>query len=406
MRQHSVPDQTDSGPPEKLWNINFVTILVLGFLTGTANQMVAPQLAKYVISLGGTITVASTVVGILSAISLFMRPFSGAASDLINRKYVFIFSIFMTTLAYGGYLLFDSIAAVFVCRTLHAIGFSFQSVARIAFASEFIPKERMGEGISLATFGIVLSQAMGPNIGLWVSDTWGFNACFAVAMFACILGIILIGVRPYKSRLNSTGFKMLKFRNLLSIEAIPYALLSGLIFMAIQLGNSFIVLLGDERNIPNILLFFTVYSILTLLARPLSGKILDKRGLAILLYPSFVFAVLSLALIGAAQSLMVILVAGICRALSQGVALPAIQGYTVKYLGMEHAGVLAATISMGQDLLGGLAPIIGGVLIDNFGFGYGDVFYAFAGLTLLGIPGYMLLQRHEKRLAGPKDKNV
>jgi len=386
--------------PQKLWNIDFVMVLVLGFLTGTANQMVSPQLAKYAIGLGASLTLASTIVGMFTAISMVLRPFSGAASDLFNRKKVFMFSIFMTALTYAGYLVFHSITAVIIFRVIHGVGFCFQSVARIAFASDFIPKERMGEGISLASFGIVLSQALGPTIGLWVSDTWGYNACFAVALIACVIGGVALALRPYKSRHESVGLKGIRFGNLLAVDAIPYALLSGLVFMSIQLVNSFMVLLGDERGIKNILLVFTVYSIFTLVARPLSGRILDRRGLAILLYPSFVFGVLNLAMIGAARSLTLILISGICRALSQGVALPAIQGNAVKRLGIERAGVLSATIGIGQDLMGSLAPIAGGVLIDSFGFSYGSMFYTFTGVTMLGIPGYMILQRHEKKRSG------
>jgi len=396
MEPNSDPGRDDSDSPQKLWNIDYILVLILGFLTGTANQMVSPQLAKYAISLGATLTMAGTIVGVFSGISMAMRPFSGAASDLFNRKYVFMFSILTPAIAYGGFLAFHNITAVFICRILNGIGFSFQSVARIAFASEFIPKERMGEGISFATFGIVVSQALGPTIGLWISDAWGYNACFAVALSACVVGLVALATRPYKRKHEGFDIKKIRFGNLIAIDAVPYALLSGLIAMAIQLANSFLVLIGDERGIKNILLFFTVSSICTLASRPLTARVLDRRGLAVLLYPSYVFAITHLALIGAARSLIIILISGICKALSQGVALPAIHGNAVKRLGVARAGVLTATISMGQDLMGSLAPIVGGVLIDGFGFSYGGMFYTFAGITLLGIPGYMLLQRREK----------
>ena len=396
MGSGSSPDKPTPGAPQKLWNKGFVTVLFLGFLTGTANQMVAPQLAKYAISLGASLTVAGTIVGIFSGVSLVLRPFSGAASDLFNRKFVFMFSIFMSMLGYCGYLVFDSVTAILICRVLHGIGFSFQSVARIAFASEFIPKERMGEGISFTTFGVVVSQAMGPTIGLWVSDTWGYNACFAAALSACLIGFVALGLRPYQPSRLTPGLSKIKFGNLIAVDTIPYALLSGLIFMHVQLANSYMVLLGDERGIPNILLYFTVFSVFTLFVRPLSGRVLDRHGLAVLFYPAFAFAVLHLVTIGAAHSLFLILLAGVLKALSQGVVLPAIQGNAVKRFGTARAGVLAATISMGQDLMGSMAPIVGGVMVDRLGFSYGNMFYTFAAITMLGIPGYMLIQRHEK----------
>jgi hypothetical protein len=72
--------------PKTLWNPGFIMILSFGFLNGTANQMVNPQLSAYAVSLGANLTLAGTLVGMQSLIAMFLRPISGAVNDVLNRK--------------------------------------------------------------------------------------------------------------------------------------------------------------------------------------------------------------------------------------------------------------------------------------------------------------------------------
>ncbi len=387
---------TDSRPePKSLWNYNFIMVLVFGFLSGTANQMVNPLLSKYAISLGASLSLAGSIVGLQSGMAMFMRPVSGAASDLLNRKFVMIGSIITSSIAFTGYLLFKNIPVVIFCRILQGFAFAFMSVARTAFATEYIPKDRMGEGVAFTSFGVVLSQAVGPAIGLWISEKIGFNGCFIIALICSISGIILLSTLPYKHVRGDFKWNKLKFSNLLAIEVLPYGLIAGLFAMVTHMANAFVPLIGDERGIPNVAVFFTIYSIASLILRPISGKILDKFGLPVLLYPAFFCAAITFILLGAAQSIIVIIIAGIFKSLSQGVALPSIQGSAIKRLGKERAGVSAATIHIGQDLICWIAPSFGGALAASQG--YANTFYIYAGIILLGLPCYILIRHFEKK---------
>ncbi len=381
--------------PQTLWNPAFIMILVFGFISGTAGQMVNPQLSSYAKSLGASLSLAGTIVGMTSMMAMFLRPISGAANDVLNRKYVMVGSILISSLSYAGYMIFPSIAGMIVSRLLQGFSFAFMSVARISFATSFIPKDRMGEGVALTSFGVVLSQAVGPAIGLWLSDRFGYNICFLISNILCISGAVVLSVLPYKHIRGEFHIKKLKLNNLIAVEILPYAFLAGLFSISTQMANSFLALIAKERVIPGVAIFFTVYSIIALTIRPIAGRILDRFGLPVLLYPAFIFNSLTFLLIGAANSITVIVLAGICKALSQGVALASIQGASIKRLGRERAGVSSATIHIGQDLLNTMAPAAGGFLAT--GIGYGNTFYSFAAFVLIGIPLYIWLRRSEKK---------
>jgi len=391
---NGVPEGFQEGP-RKLWNIDFIMVLVFGFISGTANQMVNPLLSKYAVSLGATLALAGTIVGMQSGTAMFLRPISGAASDLFNRKYIMLGAAFITTCAYSGYLLFNSITSVIICRILQGVSFSFMSVARTAFATEFIPRDRIGEGVAFTSFGVVLSQAIGPAVGLWISENWGYNACFTIAFCCSLMGATLIAVRPYKRVRKEFNRSRIRLSNLIALEVVPYALISGLFAMIIQLGNSFLALIGAERGIANVGIFFTVYSVTALVLRPLSGRALDRFGLSVLIYPAFVFASFTMLLIGWAQGIGFIILAGLCKALSQGIALPSITGSAIKRLGSERAGVASATIHIGTDFMMALSPAVGGVLATHFG--YVATFNIYAAVMILGIPVFAMVRRWDIR---------
>ena len=359
--------------PTTLWNPCFLMILVLGFATGTANQMVTPLLSTYAVSLGASLSLAGTIVGLQRASAMILRPVSGAAADLLNRKYVMMFSVVVTGLSFVGYLMSDSIPMVMVCRLLQGVGFGFMSVSRTAFASTYMPKGRLGEGVGYTTFGVVLSQAAGPSIGLWIADNWGIRYCFLVAVIAQIIGGVLLALIPYKKPVRSleqsgqAAKERLKLKNLISLPIVPYAFLGGIFTVGNILINSFLPLMGELRGLGNVGIFFTAYSLFAVFMRPLVGKLLDKKGRAFVLVPAFMLGCVSMLLVGYAASLWMLVIAGIFKACGQGGAQPSVQAAAIKRLGRENAGVASATIQMGQDLMGLVAPSLGGMLVSAAG---------------------------------------
>lgn len=402
--------------PTTLWNPCFIMILLLGFATGTANQMVNPLLSKYAVSLGATLQLAGTIVGLQRGSAMFLRPFSGAASDLLNRKYVMLSSIAVTGLAFTGYLLSNSVTMVIICRVLQGVGFAFMSVARTAFASAYMPKDKIGEGVGYTTFGTVLSQAAGPSIGLWISENWGFKYCFIVALCAQIIGFTLLSLIPYKKAETKKdgkprGKERLKLANLISLPVLPYAILGGIFTMGNILVSSFMPLMGELRGLGNVGIFFTAYSLVAVFMRPFAGKLLDKKGLAAVLIPAYIAGGLSMLCVGYASGLFMIALGGILKACGQGGGQPAIQAAAIKRLGREKAGVASATIQMGQDLLGFIAPTVGGFIVDGFrstdlNLGYTVLYTLASCLMLCGIAIFLLIRTFEKKAEAKKNTQL
>lgn len=75
-----------------LWTGSFVLLILLNLFNGIAGQMTIPLVAKYSLSLTPDLTLASTVSGLMSLVSLFICPFAGLLSDRFDRRKILIYS--------------------------------------------------------------------------------------------------------------------------------------------------------------------------------------------------------------------------------------------------------------------------------------------------------------------------
>lgn len=390
--------RTADGEPIKLWNRSYVLVLLLGLVTGMSSQMVTPLVAKYAVDIGAPLTIAATISSLMSIAALICRPFSGAAADLVNRKKLMIIATTITAMSIGCYALVENISLLIVMRTIHGIAFSFMSVANMAFATSFIPKDRIGEGLGYSALAAVVSQAAGPNLGYWLAEKYSFKVSFFASAFLSVAAVVFMLMIPYEH--NSITPKQSKKRfsleNLIAKELILYTVLISIFSMGNGLLNTYLALMADQRGISNATLFFSAYSIMLLLVRPVSGRILDKKGIAVVLYPAFLIHAAGIIFVGAAWQLWMLIFAGVLKAIGQGSGTPSIQAHCVKVLGRHRAGVASSTTFIGQDVGNAIAPILGSFVAEKYG--YGNMFYGYAALVaILGCSLITVQKIIEKR---------
>ena len=381
--------------PQKLWNRSYILVLSLGVFTSMASQMVTPLISKYALSLGAPLTFAATIASMMSIAALVFRPFSGMVSDRVNRKLLMIIGTLVTAASVFLYSFAQGTASLMVMRMVHGVAFSFMGVANMAFGSSFIPKDRMGEGMGYLGLGSILSSAIGPNLGLFLSQSFGYPVCFTISAVISLAAVGMMCIIPYEAP-KKTEKKKFTFHDLIAGEIIIYAMIMGLFSCGNGLLNTYLALIGDERHISNIALFFTAYSIALVVIRPLTGKILDRRGLTVILVPALFVASISMLIVGAAHTLWLFILAGALKAIGQGAGSPSIQANCIKTLGRERAGVASSTCYIGQDIGNAFAPIVGGVVATSYG--YDTMFYGYAVLLLVcGLGLYRIQLGIEKR---------
>ena len=382
--------KTDKQTAVRLWTIPFVLVILLNMLDGGIGMLTTSLVLEFGKSIGADETVAATAAGIMSLTSLFVCPIAGVVSDRVNRRSLLIFVNIGYAISLMLHFFVKTVPMLFLVRVLIGIFFSFVSVTLIAYVTAFVPRERMGEGLGFVALANIAAQAFGPGIGFWLADRWNYRIAFATAAVIAVICIFGLLVIPYHEDPHPKKEGRLKLENLFAFEFTGFMLLAALFSSCNGLVTTYLRSIATARNIAGVGMFYTLYSVVMVLLRPLSGKLLDKKGVYIILIPSVAFAALGMIFIGIGKSLPLILTAGVMKALGQGNGTPSLQAHAVKRLDKARAGVATSTIQIGQNIGNALAPICGSFIVKHYG--YTTMFNGMGGLILIGGLLLILLQ--------------
>ncbi len=392
--------EIENGEVKKLWNGTYILLSLINILTNLGFSMVTTTISLYTVSIGASLSIAGTVASVFSFAALLVRPISGAFVDRFQKKKLFIISSVLFGAVVFGYAFVKSIPMLFAIRILHGVLFSVSTTANMALASRFIPKKRVAEGMGYFNAGVMIGQAIGPAIGIDIKNALGFPWLYAIVAISISLPPLLCLfakmpaniVEPVRS-VNTVSQKKprISINDLIAKQFLLYAMVSCMFSFYNGITNSFMVFIGDARNIPNISLFFTVSSIVLLAVRILIGKVSDRKSLTLLVNCALAFTVFSMACTGLANTLWLILVAAVFKALGQGIGYVSLQGEALKRADANRVGVATSTMYIGNDIGNTVGPIVGGVISQASG--YAAVFNISIGLVAIVFVAFNLYQK-------------
>jgi len=380
-----------NGKKESLWSPQFLIVMALTLFNGLCGQMTLPLVAKYALHLGADLTLASTCAGLMSMVSLIVCPVAGVLADRVDRKKLLTVCSLGYAIALTLHALASNVGMLIVCRLLTGVFFSINSVTYMAFSASFIPKERMGEGLGYVGLATILSQAVGPAAGLFLQSNVGFFATFLAAGVCALVCMVIITLMKYRAPAKdpAAGKKKLVLNDIFAVEFTCFMLLAALFSSANGMVSTYLAILADERHIENIALFFTAYSVFLVVLRPVTGKLMDKKGVYFIMVPAVVCAAAGMFIVGIGYSLGVMILGSFFKAVGQGCGTPSMQAHVVKRLDKDKAGVATSTIMVGQNVGNALAPILGSFVVQSMGyegmFKSVAVIIAVAGAALLVI---------------------
>lgn len=378
---------------ERLWTGKYSYLVLLNTLNCFSFYMIVSILTTLLTDMGIGLSLAGAVVGLFSVTSLVVRPFVGYLVDRCNKKRILMTGSFLIAAALVGYILTDCFGLILVCRVLHGAAFAVNGTAILAFASEFIPEGRLGEGIGYVGLGNIVASAVGPGFGVFLMEQWGIRATFLIAAgFSLVCGIGMACFpyafrRTHPERVRGS----VRWKSVIAKELLPYAFVGGIYSFMGGIISAFLVLYAKERGIENVSIYFTVCAVFLFLARPVSGKLTDRRGLPSVIYPSVLLSVISVFLLVHAKSLGMVLASAVLRSIAQGAAQPSLQAACIKRLGVEKSGVATSTFYLGSDVGQGLGPVLGGMVAEATG--YSAVFYLCAVLMVAAGVVYGIFDR-------------
>ena len=387
-----------------LWRKEFVFLIIVSIINFIGLGMTLPLITGFAISLGASLSLAGLLFGLYPIFALIGTPFGSAIGDKYNKRNILIVALVLNGLAMTLYAFIPNIGLLVPLRIVHGIFFSVCGTISFAIGTEYIPEERMAEGIGFLGIGQIVGMAIGPNIGIFLVENFSYEICFlASGLFTILAGLALLALKytpplkEEKKEQQNLEKKKFKLSNMLAVELLPNVAFVGIFMLCGALITSFLVLFGAERGIPNIGLYFTIHAIIVVVTRPFIGRFVDKKGVSFAILPGFILASLAMFVIGSAYSMWMIVIAAILIAVGAGGGMPAIQADCVMRLGRARSAVASGTFMIGLDIGMTIGPIIGGVLADNYGFN--TMFYAAGALLLVGFLLYMFYNKSSGKRA-------
>ena len=381
-------------------NRRFVLCVVMQFWFMIAFNMTLPLIAQYVVYLGETTTMAGFVAGIFSFLALAMRPASGFAADRVHNKLLLGIGFAASTIAFLGYAFSPNVGWIIFFRVVHAVGLCLQTTVMAVIAMQFIPEGRTVEGVGYIGVAAQLGFAIGPTVGVFMVDSFGYNMTFLLSaiLMACTVFLLLpIPIAPPVEKERSSRISV---RDFISVPAIPLATAILAFSMCSGITNALLVLLGDVRGIANITIFFLISSIGIAAIRPVAGRLVDRRGLGVLLPASFICETVCMVFLAFAHSFGAAVAASIFRIFGQGTASSSLQGQVLADAGEEGRGVANSTSYIGMDIGQGAGAIIGGALADVAGY---EATFLLGPVTLIaGVVGFLVWRRRNKAAAAAR----
>ncbi len=384
-----------------LWTKEFIILAMSNFMLFVAFQMLIPTLPVFITDKGGDQLAVGLVVSLFTVSALLVRPFTGKALDSMGRRPVLLSGLAIFLFSVFGYYWMASVALVLALRFVHGIGWGIVTTTYGTIVSDIIPAERRGEGMGYFGMFTNLAMAVGPLIGLSVSQSFGYGWLFGISGGLTGVAMILTRMVEIKAPIGMTQPSAAAGGGLFEKKALfpaLLALLTGVMYGGVV---SFITLFGQEVGIENVGLYFLFNALSLMLVRPLAGKLFDKKGPFWVLMPGGVLTGIAVVVLSYSTTELGLIAAAILFGIGAGSVQPSLQAWTIQRVDPSRRGAATGTFFSAFDLgIGGGAMILGAIAKQT-GFAMMYRYSLFAMILYLIIYLFYVV-RQSKKASTPK----
>jgi DHA2 family multidrug resistance protein len=194
------PSQTSSGsapvPQVNKWIVAF-TVLFGTFMAVMDISVVNVAMPHMMGSLSEDISSITWVATAYSIAEIIMVTMSGWLSTLIGRKRLYLWSFGLFTL--GSILCGTAVTfhQMLFYRVVQGVGGGALIPVSQAILRESFPQEEQGMAMAIYSMGVVLAPAIGPLLGGWLTDSYGWPWIFFINVPVSIFGMFMVSLFVY-----------------------------------------------------------------------------------------------------------------------------------------------------------------------------------------------------------------
>jgi MFS family permease len=375
----------------KVFSRDFILLCFSQFAFSFVFQSLVPTLPMYLSRLGSNEVEIGVLIGIFFFCSLVLRPFVGKALLRTPEKKLLITGSLLYALASLAYLFAPPFWPFLLVRILQGIGFAFYHTASFTLIAHISPEAHRGQSLSYFSLAMSVSGALGPPIGIFLINQFGFTLLFLACSglsFCSLFITYRLGSRQVAPLQDSSTEGSMLF----SRKAIPPSVMSSLSLFVWAALTAFFPLYAIHHGVTNPGLFFTTIAIMLFLGRALGGKILDLYSREKVILPCLLSYILSMVILTFSDTLPMFILVATIWGVGNAFLAPVLMAYTLDRVG-SSVGPAMGTFTAISDLGLSLGPVIMGIVIHSTSYRV-----MFLCLVLMGIInlGYFYFLVREK----------
>jgi len=369
-------------PRPRLWTWPYaVTLLATWSFFGSFFYLIS-VLPEYVKDTGGSPFQVGLVVSAYALVPLLTRPIVGQLADRGHRVRMMQAGVATLVVSLALMAISEDIWSLLVLRIAQGIGLATFPTAAGSMVAELSPLPRRGEGVGYFGMATSIAQAIFPPLGVWLLDLWTFDVVFLTAAGTAAFTLIVVSTLKEPSSAEDLLDDPPTNGLLPPATIFPMAVFMTVTF-SFGAATAFLPLLNDERAFGNVGLYFLVNGAVSVVVRPIAGRISDRHGRAIIMAPALVAAALGMAVLALAQTTELMLVAGFLGGIGLAVTHTGAFALSLDRVSDRQRGSATAIFQWAWDI-GGLAsgPALGVVASAS---STATVFWTASVMAALGL---------------------
>ncbi len=399
---------------EKLWTRDFVLGTTVNFLLMVNYYGLMVVIADYSMK---TYDAPASTAGLAASVfiigALVSRLTGGRLMDLVGRKRLLVAGAVAEVAFSVLYLAGPGFVPLFGIRLLHGFAYGLCSTTVGTIVTTIVPNGRKGEGVGYYMLSVTIGAAIGPFLGMFLTQYAGFQVLFvttAAVSVLCLLAVMRLhapeqesvrAIEEDEERIaraeraeGAGGFRLSRINphDYFETSVVPISAVCALLFFCYSSLLTFLTPFAAERGLETTAsFFFVIYAVAAFVTRPFTGKLFDRKGDRVVIVPAFVAFICGMALLATVFRPAAMLVAAALIGFGVGTAQASSLAVAVRIVPDNRLSLANSTFYAMLDTGVGIGPFVLGIIQPVWG--YDGLFTAMAGVAIVALAAYLVVSR-------------
>ncbi len=393
----------------------FTSLITVGFFARLSYSLArSPVLPLFALYLGAGPEAIGFAVGISTITGIFFKLPAGALSDIIGRRRTLLMGLLVFASMPFTYLLVEDYTVLIVIRFLHGLATSIFGPVSMALVADIAGKKK-GEMLSWFSSITIIGNLLGPPLGGFIlyrvagggdPALNGFHAAYLVSGVAGLMSLLLaLGIMKGEDRqeggssLREASERFFSgIREVVSDRRIVITSgMEGLQNMSMGALEAFLPIYAVTvagLNAFQAGILWGVQVVVTILAKPIMGKLSDRHGRKPFVTAGMLLCAVSFGSIPLLSTFSSLMVAALFFGFGEAFVTSSSAALVADMCKEKHFGTAMGTFGTIFDIGHASGPILAGILIAQMGYLY--AFWVISSLLILAVPVFSISVKAEK----------